>query len=57
MCIFQAKTHTLFLPVFLPRFKIITALLLKKIIFQRKSIMKRIVTPEWHAENSCQLNS
>jgi len=57
MCIFQAKTHTLFLLVFLPRFKIITVLLLKKNIFQRTSIMKRMVTPEWQAENSCQLNS
>lgn len=39
MCIFQAKTHTLFLPVFLLRFKIITALLLEKKVFLKEKVL------------------
>lgn len=58
MRIFQAKTHTLLLPVFLQRFKITTTLLLKKkVCFKRKGDMKRIVTLEWHGENFRQMNS
>lgn len=60
MCIFQAKTHTLLLPVFLQRFKITTTLLLKRkkiVHFKRKGGVKRVVTPEWHREDFCQMNS